>query len=76
MGDFWIIVTNAGAATPECFIMTPEEVKRFAHRGEKDGRISYWLQANKYCTDEYREKWDRIGRGDLSVPPAQPVSPS
>ena len=68
MGDFWIIVTNAGAATPECFIMTPEEVRRLAHRGEKDGRISYWLQANKYCTDEYREKWERIGRGDLVEP--------
>jgi restriction endonuclease Mrr len=35
-----------------------------AHRGEKDGRVSYWLQPNKYHTDEFREKWDRIGRGD------------
>jgi hypothetical protein len=69
VGDFWIIVTNAGAAAPECFIMQPDEVRRLAHRGEKDGRISYWLQANKYHTDEFREKWDRIGRGDLVAPP-------
>jgi len=64
MGDFWIIVTNAATSAPVCFIMTPDEVKRLAHRGEKDGRVSYWLQPNKYHTDEFREKWDRIGRGD------------
>jgi hypothetical protein len=64
MGDFWIIVTNAADDNPVCFIMKPNEVKRLAHRGEKDGRISYWLQPNKYHTDEFREKWDRIGRGD------------
>lgn len=63
IGNFWIIVTNAVTTSPECFIMKPEEVKQLAHRGEKDGRISYWLQPNKYCTDEFREKWDRIGYG-------------
>jgi len=63
MGNFWIIVTNV-AADPECFIMKREEVKQLAHRGEKEGRISFWLQPNKYRTDEFRENWDRIGRGD------------
>jgi hypothetical protein len=66
IGDWWIIVTNAASVHPECFIMKPEEVMSRAHRGEKDSRISYWLQANKYCTDEYREAWYRIGRGDDS----------
>ena len=46
MGDWWIIVTKA-TTIPECFIMTPEEVRRLAHRGEKDGRVSYWLQPGK-----------------------------
>lgn len=65
MGDFWIIVTSvAKLGDPVCFIMKPDEVRRLAHRGEKDGRISYWLQANKYYTDDFREKWGRIGRGD------------
>ena len=64
MGDFWIIVTNAATSNPVCFIMKPDEVKRLAHRGEKDGRVSYWLQPNKYHTDEFREKWDRIRYGD------------
>lgn len=70
MGDWWIIVTKAITATPECFIMKPEEVRRSAHRGEKEGRISFWLQPNKYHTDEFREAWDRIGRGDLAKLPA------
>jgi hypothetical protein len=63
IGDWWIIVTKVGSPTPECFIMLPSEVKSFAHRGEKDGRISYWLQPNKYRNDKYREAWDRIGNG-------------
>ena len=65
MGDFWIIVTNAATSNPVCFIMKPDEVKERAHRGEKEGRISYWLQYNKYHTDEFREAWHRIGRGDV-----------
>jgi hypothetical protein len=64
--DWWIIVTNAGSANPVCFIMKPGEVKQPAHRGEKEGRISYWLQPNQYEADEFREAWDRIGRGDAA----------
>jgi len=63
MGDWWIIVSKV-ATKPECFIMKPDEVRHLAHRGEKDARVSYWLQPNQYDTDEFREAWDRIGRGD------------
>lgn len=35
--------------------MTPAEVSRLAHRGEKDGRVSYWLQPKRHDTDEFRE---------------------
>src|SRR5947209_5703520 len=58
IGDWWIIVTKVAAGAPECFILKPEEVRRLAHRGEKDGRVSYWLQPNKYNTSEFREAWD------------------
>jgi hypothetical protein len=68
MGDWWIIVTKVTTPNPECFIMNPDEVRQLAHRGEKDGRISYWLQPSKYHTDQYREAWHRIGRGDSSTP--------
>jgi hypothetical protein len=62
MGDFWIIVNNL-ASTPRAFVMLPAEVKNLAHRGEKGGHISYWLQPASYDTEEFAEGWDRIGRG-------------
>lgn len=62
MGDFWIVV-NRIATTRMAFILLPTEVKRMAHRGEKDGRISYWLQPPSYDCDKYREAWHRIGTG-------------
>jgi hypothetical protein len=43
------------------------EVRRLAHRGEKDGKVSFWLQPRDDGTDEVREKWEWIGSG-LSVP--------
>ncbi|TON64503.1 hypothetical protein CGH51_24875, partial [Vibrio parahaemolyticus] len=38
MGDYWVIVNNV-ANEPNVFVMTPDEVKLLAHRGEKEGRI-------------------------------------
>lgn len=60
MGDFWVIVNNV-VKEPNAFVLLPSEVKDMAHRGEKDGRISYWLQRISYDRDEFREAWDRIG---------------
>ena len=61
MGDFWIIVNNV-VSTPQTYILLPGEVKEFAHRGEKDGRVSFWLQPSSYCVDEFFEAWNRIGK--------------
>lgn len=63
MGDFWVIVSKVTTATPSAFVMLPDEVQKLAHRGEKDGRVSYWLQPTGYDRPEYHEAWDRIGRG-------------
>jgi hypothetical protein len=62
MGDFWIIV-NKVATTPTAFVLLPVEVKERARRGEKQGRISFWLQPPDYDQDSFREAWDRIGTG-------------
>lgn len=43
-GDFFVICRNVSTESPECFVLTPGEVRDLAHRGEKDGRVSYWLQ--------------------------------
>jgi hypothetical protein len=59
MGDFWIIVNNL-SDKPTAFIMKPAEVKERAHRGEKDGRVSFWLQPTAYDQPPFREAWDRL----------------
>ena len=60
MGDFWVIINNV-ASEPSAFVLLPSEVRELAHRGERDGRVSYWLQRNAYDQNQYREAWDRIG---------------
>ena len=66
MGDFWIIV-NEVEREPKSYILLPQEVKDLAHRGEKDGRVSFWLQPSAYCIDDFNEAWDRIGIPNQSV---------
>lgn len=63
MGDYWLIINNV-VKEPNAFIMKPEEVKALAHRGENNGKISYWLQPASYDQKEFKEAWPRIGYGD------------
>ena len=61
MGDFWIIVNKVATPNPSSFVLLPSEVCERAHCGEKDGRISYWLQPRDYEQESFREAWGRIG---------------
>ena len=61
MGQFWVIVNDV-CTSPVTYVLYPSEVRRLAHRGEKDGRVSYWLQPSSYCVDAFREAWHRIGK--------------
>jgi hypothetical protein len=63
LGDFWIIVNEAASDAPKCYILLPHEIRAMAHRGEKDGRVSFWLQPRSYAVAEFEENWSRIGRG-------------
>jgi len=63
MGDFWIIVSDV-LADPAVFVLLPDEVRKRAHRSEKNGNVSFWLQPIAYNKDEFRHAWHRIGRGD------------
>lgn len=65
MGDFWVIVNKVATPTPSAFILLPSEVRERAHRSEKDGRVSYWLQPGDYEQDPFREAWERIGHGGV-----------
>jgi hypothetical protein len=60
MGDYWIIINNL-LSDPVAYVMEPSEVKGLAHKGEKDGRISFWLQPTAYDKKNFREAWHRIG---------------
>jgi hypothetical protein len=62
MGDFWVVV-NKVASEPSAFVLLPSEVKSLAHRGEKEGRVSFWLQPSDYEQPQFREAWGRIGHG-------------
>ena len=62
MGDYWVIVNNV-SEEPNAFILLPGEVMSLAHRGEKEGRISYWLQPASYDNEHFKEAWHRIGHG-------------
>jgi hypothetical protein len=63
LGDFWIIVNEAASDAPKCYILLSHEIRALAHRGEKDGRVSFWLQPRSYAVAEFEENWSRIGRG-------------
>lgn len=66
MGHFWVIVNKIDGApekTPCAFVMTPEQVFDLAVQGEKDGRVSYWLQPTAYDKVEFAEAWATIGTG-------------
>ena len=63
MGDFWVIVNRVRSSAPSAFILLPNEVKDLAHRAEKAGRVSFWLQPTDYDQNCFKEKWARIGHG-------------
>ena len=59
MGDYWIIINNL-VNEPAAYVMLPSEVRALSHRGEKEGRVSYWLQPRDYVCDRFHEAWERI----------------
>lgn len=62
-GDFLIICRNVASERPECFVLTPDEVRHLAFRGEKGGKVSFWLQPKDYAVEKFREAWSRVGSG-------------
>ena len=47
-------------ATPEAFLLTPDEVRARTHRGEANGKVSYWLQPQAYEVATFKERWERL----------------
>ncbi len=65
--DFVVICRYVARDQPECFVLTATEAKELAHRGIKEGKVSYWLQPKQYERENFREAWERVGTG-LDVP--------
>ena len=61
--DYVVVCRHVIREKPECFVLTINEIRQLVHKGEKDGKISYWLQPRDYAVEEYFEKWNRIGSG-------------
>lgn len=60
MGDFWIVVCGL-ANSPSVFVLEPDEVRKLAHCGQKNGIVSYWLQPKSYKQDCFADQWGRLG---------------
>lgn len=71
MGDYFIICRNV-FGDPETFIASVDKIRGRIHRGEKEGRISYWLDPKQY--EEYKDNWAEIGRGDDFTKPEAPIT--
>jgi hypothetical protein len=74
IGDYFVVCSKI-ATMPECFVLTPAEVRSLAHRGEKEGRISHWLQPREYEALKYREAWHRLEPQPPNNTPARTPGP-
>ena len=63
IADYVVVYVRNYPNGPLCYVLTPAEVKASSHRGEKNGKLSYWLQPKAYEKVTYKEKWERIGHG-------------
>lgn len=74
IGDFFVVCCNVASDDRKCFVLTPAEVQMLAHRGVKDDKTSCWLQPKHYDRPEFKEKWERIGKGSLAALPDEAVT--
>ncbi len=58
IADYLIICRNV-FEIPEIFITTFKDIESQIHRGERGGKISYWLQPKDY--EGFKNNWELIG---------------
>jgi hypothetical protein len=59
IADFLIVCVLQDV--PEVYVLTKKEALKPLHKGEREGRISYWLQPSSY--EEHKDCWHKIGDG-------------
>jgi len=59
--DWVVVCTGVRGDSPRCYVLTPREVSKLATR-DMHGP-NYWLEQRHYDTEEFAERWDRMGSG-------------
>ena len=61
VAEFLVVCRRVFDDKPEVFVVRTSELTDITHRGEKEGRLSYWLEPKGY--EPFRDAWDKIGTG-------------
>jgi len=59
--DWVIVCIKVRTDEPRCYVMTPNEVSKLATHDKRGP--NHWLDQPQYDTEEFAERWDRIGSG-------------
>lgn len=51
---WWFIVVDVKTEKPTTYIMKSSEIIERAHKGERNGVISYWLQPKQYAIQAFK----------------------
>ena len=57
---WWVVTMYATAERPVCYVLTLDEVKRYAHENSKDGKSSFWLPFKEFADARFENAWDRL----------------
>jgi hypothetical protein len=56
-----VVCTGVRSDSPRCFVLKPDEVSEVATRDKRGP--NYWLEPPQYDTEDFAERWERIGSG-------------
>jgi hypothetical protein len=59
--DWVVVCTRVREDSPRCYVLTSSEVSKLANRDKRGP--NHWLDQRDYDTEEFAERWDRIGSG-------------
>jgi hypothetical protein len=59
--DWVVVCTRVREDSPRSYVLSSREVSELANRDKH--RPHYWLEPRDYDTEEFAERWDRIGWG-------------
>jgi hypothetical protein len=57
----YLIICRNVLKQPEIFITKVADIKASIHKGEKEGRFSYWLQPKDY--ERFKDNWVALEKG-------------